>query len=33
MSEQEGEAYHTPQIQMFRDTAADMITAITMNYL
>jgi S-methylmethionine-dependent homocysteine/selenocysteine methylase len=33
MSEQEGEAYHTPQIQTFRDTTADMITAITMNYL
>jgi S-methylmethionine-dependent homocysteine/selenocysteine methylase len=33
MSEREAEAYHTPQIQTFRATAADMITAITMNYL
>jgi len=33
MSEQQAEAYHTPQIQTFRDTAADMITAITMNYV
>ena len=33
MSERDAEAYHTPQIQTFRDTAADMITAITMNYL
>jgi S-methylmethionine-dependent homocysteine/selenocysteine methylase len=33
MSEPEAEAYHTAQIQTFRDTAADMITAITMNYV
>ena len=33
MSAQQAEAYHTPQIQTFRDTAADMITAITMNYV
>src|SRR5262249_46842747 len=29
MSEQEAEAYHTAHVQTFRDTAADMITAIT----
>src|SRR5215470_7168525 len=33
MSEREAEAYHTAQIQTFRDTAADMISAITMNYV
>jgi S-methylmethionine-dependent homocysteine/selenocysteine methylase len=33
MSEREAEAYHTAQIQTFRATAADMITAITMNYV
>jgi len=33
MSEEAAEAYHTAQIQMFRDTAADMVTAITMNYV
>jgi len=33
MSEQQAEAYHTPQIQTFRDTPADMIAGITMNYV
>jgi S-methylmethionine-dependent homocysteine/selenocysteine methylase len=33
MSEADAEAYHTAQIQTFRDTAADMVTAITMNYV
>ena len=33
MSEAEAEEYHTAQIQTFRDTAADMVTAITMNYV
>jgi S-methylmethionine-dependent homocysteine/selenocysteine methylase len=32
MSEHDAAAYHTPQIEAFRDSAADMITAITMNY-
>ena len=32
MSEHDAEAYHTAQIQAFRDSAADMIAAITMNY-
>ena len=30
MSEAEAEAYHAWQIEVFRDTAADMVTAITM---
>jgi len=33
MSEQEAESYHGDQVQTFADTAADMVTAITMNYV
>jgi S-methylmethionine-dependent homocysteine/selenocysteine methylase len=33
MSEEEAEAYHGTQIQTFRESAADMVTAITMNYV
>ena len=33
MSEKDAEAYHRDQIQTFADTAADMVTAITMNYV
>jgi len=33
MSDRDAEAYHAAQIQAFRDTAADMVTAITMNYV
>jgi len=33
MSEKEAETYHGNQIQTFEDTAADMVTAITMNYV
>jgi len=33
MSEKDAEAYHGAQIQTFRDSAADMVTAITMNYV
>ena len=32
MSEKEAESYHQKQIQTFEDTAADMVTALTMNY-
>jgi S-methylmethionine-dependent homocysteine/selenocysteine methylase len=32
MTEQEAEDYHKTQINVFRDTDADMISAITMNY-
>lgn len=32
MSEKDAEAYHTEQVEMFADTAADMVCAITMNY-
>ena len=32
MSEKEAEAYHGDQIRVFEDSAADMVTAITMNY-
>jgi S-methylmethionine-dependent homocysteine/selenocysteine methylase len=32
MSEGDAEAYHREQIETFADTAADMVTAITMNY-
>lgn len=32
MSEQEAEAYHREQIQVFAGSAADMVCAITMNY-
>ena len=33
MSEKEAESYHRKQIHAFEDTAADMVTAITMNYV
>jgi len=33
MSEKEAETYHGNQIETFEDTAADMVTAITMNYV
>ncbi len=33
MSETEAEAYHRKQIETFSDTPADMVTAITMNYV
>jgi S-methylmethionine-dependent homocysteine/selenocysteine methylase len=33
MSEGEAEAYHAPQIDTFAATAADLVTAITMNYV
>lgn len=33
MSAAEAEAYHQSQIQAFADSAADMVTAITMNYV
>jgi S-methylmethionine-dependent homocysteine/selenocysteine methylase len=33
MSETEAEAYHRAQIRTFADTAADMVSAITMNYV
>src|SRR5262249_46866056 len=33
MSERDADAYHAVQIETFRDTAADMGTAITMNYV
>jgi S-methylmethionine-dependent homocysteine/selenocysteine methylase len=33
MSAEEAEAYHGDQIEVFEDTAADMVTAITMNYV
>lgn len=33
MSEREAESYHGIQIRTFEDTAADMVTAITMNYV
>ena len=32
MSEQEAQSYHADQIRVFEDSAADMVTAITMNY-
>jgi S-methylmethionine-dependent homocysteine/selenocysteine methylase len=32
MSAKEAETYHRDQIQCFEDSAADMVTAITMNY-
>ena len=32
MSEREAEAYHADQIQVFEDSAADMVAALTMNY-
>ncbi len=33
MSEKEAETYHGDQIRVFQDSAADMVTAITMNYV
>ena len=33
MSVREAEAYHREQVETFADTAADMVTAITMNYV
>jgi len=33
MSDREAEAYHGEQIETFADTAADLVTAITMNYV
>jgi S-methylmethionine-dependent homocysteine/selenocysteine methylase len=33
MSAEEAQHYHTPQIETFRQTDADMVTAITMNYV
>jgi len=33
MSETDAEVYHRRQVQTFADTAADMVTAITMNYV
>jgi len=33
MTEKDAEAYHRRQIRAFQDTAADMVTAITMNYV
>ena len=33
MSEKEAEKYHVSQIRVFEDSAADMVTAITMNYV
>jgi S-methylmethionine-dependent homocysteine/selenocysteine methylase len=33
MSAAEAEAYHRAQVQVFEDSAADMVTAITMNYV
>ena len=33
MSEEEAEAYHREQIETFAETAADMVCAITMNYV
>ncbi len=33
MSEKEAESYHGDQIRVFEDSAADMVTAITMNYV
>ena len=32
MSQEDAESYHQKQIQTFEDTAADMVTALTMNY-
>jgi S-methylmethionine-dependent homocysteine/selenocysteine methylase len=33
MSDREAETYHREQVETFADTAADMVTAITMNYV
>ena len=33
MSAEEAQAYHAEQVQVFRDTAADFISAFTLNYV
>jgi len=33
MSDRDAEAYHREQVETFADTAADIVTAITMNYV
>jgi S-methylmethionine-dependent homocysteine/selenocysteine methylase len=33
MTQKEAEAYHDKQVRVFEDSAADMVTAITMNYV
>jgi S-methylmethionine-dependent homocysteine/selenocysteine methylase len=33
MSDRDAEAYHREQVETFADTAADLVTAITMNYV
>lgn len=33
MTQPEAQAYHDPQVRVFEDSAADMVTAITMNYV
>jgi S-methylmethionine-dependent homocysteine/selenocysteine methylase len=33
MTQKEAEAYHDQQVRVFEDSAADMVTAITMNYV
>jgi S-methylmethionine-dependent homocysteine/selenocysteine methylase len=33
MSADEAQQYHTPQIETFRDTQADLVSAITINYV
>ncbi|WP_022956119.1 homocysteine S-methyltransferase family protein [Perlucidibaca piscinae] len=33
MSTSEAEAYHSPQVETFADSAADLVTAITMNHV
>lgn len=33
MTANEAETYHSSQVRVFKDSAADMVTAITMNYL
>src|SRR5688572_6893754 len=33
MTAKEAESYHAKQVQVFEDSAADMVTAITMNYV
>ena len=33
MSEKEAEDYHRPQVESFADTASDLVSAITMNYV
>jgi S-methylmethionine-dependent homocysteine/selenocysteine methylase len=33
MTQEEAQAYHDKQVRVFEDSAADMVTAITMNYV